>query len=315
MKSVVVGLQYGDEAKGRVSGYFLKDYEWSIRFNGGPNAGHTVYDKNGNIHKLHHLPAGAALGKKVALDAGMVVDYKKLHKELELLNMSIDKLYINEAIHMISETHKKMDANGSGLGSTKSGIAYVYSDRVIKKGTRAGEFFANRTAGPQMYKGLPPIQNESAIFEGAQGIMLDIDYGHYPYVSSSSIMPSMAHRIDKVIGVMKGYTTRVGDGPPYYEVITDLTKLGNEYGTTTGRPRKCYWNDIDQLKYAFSIVQPDEVVVTKLDILKDFSDICVFEGAQCKKIGNLDLYKEFLVERFPQIKWFSEAPCGDLIRV
>jgi len=313
MKTVIIGLQYGDEAKGRVSAYFIKDYEWSIRFCGGPNAGHTVYDLDGQVHKLHHIPAGAVFGKKIALDAGMVIDYSKLKRELSSLNMSVSDIYINESVHMISAKHKELDSSGSGLGTTKSGIAYVYADRALKKGIRAKQFFTG-TEKPKLYRGLPPISySESALFEGAQGIMLDVDHGHYPYVTSSSIMPSMAHRIYHTIGVMKGYTTRVGDGPPHYDPIPDLTVLGNEYGTTTGRPRRCYWNDMDQLRYAFSIVNPDEVVVTKLDILKDFPNICVYDGGSLKTIGNLDLYKEFLMSKFPQIKWFSEAPSGDLI--
>jgi adenylosuccinate synthase len=318
-KTAVIGLQYGDEGKGRVVGYFSHNYTWSVRFNGGPNAGHTVYDKKGNVHKLHHLPAGAVFGKRVALHAGMVINPETFIEECEKLNWKFP-LYISEAVHLIQPQHVTQDANGSGIGSTKRGIAYVYSDRALRKGKRVGdddEFFKKLKAPYKCcYKGLPPMDpHDTAIFEGAQGIMLDIDYGAYPYVSSSNIIPSAAHKIDKTIGVMKAYTTRVGDGPPYTSDIESLRNLGQEFGTTTGRPRRCTWNDIDQIKYALSVVQPDEIVVTKLDILKYEDSIAVYKGDELYTIGNLDNYKTFLTETFPQVKWFSEAPDGDLIRV
>jgi adenylosuccinate synthase len=144
--------------------------------------------------------------------------------------------------------------------------------------------------------------------------MLDIDYGCYPYVTSSSVMPSSVHRIDKFIGVMKAYSTRVGDGPPYHPDIPEIREKGNEFGTTTGRQRKCTWNDLNDLDYAISIVQPDEIVVTKLDILKDM-EICVYKNGSLIKIGNLDTYKQFLLDSYPQIKWFSESPGCELIKV
>jgi adenylosuccinate synthase len=317
--AVIVGLQFGDEGKGRVSGYFVKDYDWSIRFNGGPNAGHTVYDNNDKEHKLHHLPAGAVLGKKVALDSGMVIDINGLKKELDSIGNEVD-LYISYNVHVIKPEHIANDSSGSGIGSTKRGIAYVYSDRALRK----GEQFRNHTKELEGYKkifydGLPPIGNgERALLESAQGIMLDVDYGCYPYVTSSSIMPSIAHKVTKTIGVMKAYTSRVGDGPPWNPDIEAIRILGNEYGTTTGRARKCTWLDVDQIDYAISIVQPDEIVVTKLDIFSTAANIFAydrtfFNGLRCFK--SLNEYKTFLLQRFPQIKWFSESPKGDLIKV
>jgi len=336
MKTAVIGLQYGDEGKGRVVGYFSKDYDWSIRFNGGGNAGHTVYGDDGRKFKLHQIPSGSVYGKKLALDTGMVLNLDTLSEEIEMLEEAGLKpdIYVSENVHLITQDHLNDDASGSGIGSTKRGIAYVYADRAKRKGVRVSRslmslsncskdmkchdkiFFGRHNHKLKRYRGLPPIaKHESAIFEGAQGIMLDVDYGDYPYVTSSSVIPSMAHKIDKTIGVMKAYTTRVGDGPPWNEDIEELRIRGNEFGTTTGRPRRCHWNDIDQLAYAFSIVQPDEVVVTKLDILDGMDDIGVYKNNEFIKIGCLDSYKYFLLNTFPQIKWFSESPSGDLIKV
>jgi adenylosuccinate synthase len=217
---------------------------------------------------------------------------------------------------VITNEHISSDSAGSGIGSTKRGIAYVYGDRALRRGTRIGDIEDSLSGmGISFYSGLPPIgKNERALFEGAQGIMLDVDYGNYPYVTSSSVLPSIAHNITRKIGVMKAYTSRVGDGPPYYPDNEQLRESGGEYGTTTGRPRKCTWNDIDQLKYAFSVVQPDEVVVTKLDIL-DGMNISVYEGGKEYCVGDLGAYKSFLLERLPQIKWFSESPHGDMTMV
>lgn len=331
MNTTVVGLQYGDCGKGRVVGYFSKDYDWAIRFNGGGNAGHTVYDEKGREFKLHHIPCGVVFGKKVALDSGMVINMRTLREELDVLEAAGFKpeIYISDNVHLITEYHLESDANGSNMGSTKRGIAYVYSDRVLRSGVRIGSagnrkfsrdtklVMADRRSDFISYRGLPPIEDgESAIFEGAQGIMLDVDYGCYPYVTSSSIMPSSVHRIDKFIGVMKAYTTRVGDGPPYWPDMEELRVHGKEYGTTTGRPRRCTWNDVDQIDYAISIVQPDEIVVTKLDVLDNLQEpICVYRNSELYSVGDLDSYKNFLLETFPKIKWFSESPSGDLIKV
>lgn len=311
--AVIIGLQYGDEGKGRVSAHFIDDYDWSVRYSGGSNAGHTVYDEAGVKYKLHHLPAGAVFGKKVALHAGMVVNESELMEEYKALSHNFP-LYISEAVHLTQPEHLAKDAQGSGIGSTKKGIAYVYADRAARKGIRA-ETLKKKYSALNFYKGMPPLKpGERALYEGAQGIMLDIDYGNYPYVTSSSIGPSIFSGISRVIGVMKAYVSRVGDGPPYHQDQEALRKAGQEYGTTTGRPRKCFWLDLDQMDYALSVVNPDEIVVTKLDIL-DGMKIKVIEFGREKEIGDLDAYKNFLINRFPAIKWFSDSPKGSLIKI
>lgn len=312
MRTLVFGLQYGDEGKGRVSHLLARNYDWVVRFNGGPNAGHTVYE-NDIKYKLHHLPAGVVLNKKIALDVGMVVDLSILLKECEITNTKPGDVWVSENVHIIQAKHTDADKEGSGVGSTKKGIAYVYADRALKKGMRFKDF----TDCPfKRYKGLPPIaQNESALFESAQGVMLDVDYGCYPHVTSSSVFPSSIHKIEKRVGVMKAYTSRVGDGPPNFDPMPWLSKKGDEFGTTTGRERKCYWLIPHEIDYALSISQPDEIVVTKLDILEGEEIKIIEENGKEKVIGSLDSYKDFLLARFPKIKYFSESPKGEMIQV
>ncbi len=311
MKTFIGGLLYGDEGKGRISYEFSKNTEWAVRFNGGPNAGHTVWHGE-TEHKLHQLPAGAVAGKKVALDTGMVIDMSALIKEVKTAGVDPENIYISENVHLITPAHKRQDMKGSGIGSTKKGIAYVYADRAKRLGIRVTDL---PCCPFKTYKGLPPISpNESAVYEGAQGMMIDVDYGGYPYVTSSSILPHVGHRIDKVVGVVKAYVTRVGDGPPNYPEMEWLSDRGAEFGATTGRKRKSYWLIMDELRYALSIMNPDEIIVTKLDIL-DGVEISVWDNGLIKPIGGLDSYKNFLLENFPKIKYFSESPSGPMIEV
>ena len=317
MKSVVCDLSYGDTGKGRVSAYFVQQgYEWSVRYNGANNAGHTVYDEEGVEHKLHHLPAGSVFGRKVCLDAGMAINVKELKEEIKALQKPID-LYISRNVHIIKPEHIQRDSNGSGIGSTKKGVAYVFGDRALRTGTRVEDIqkALEEELNCKVYSGPPPFDNESALFEAAQGIMLDVDYGSWPYVSSSSHMPNMIHRIEHTIGVCKGYCTRVGDGPPYSPDVPELRERGREFGATTGRPRKCTWFDMRDMKYALSIVQPDEVVITKLDILEGMSIGYYDTEGTLKFVDTLNSYENLLLETYPQIKWFSKSPKGELIKV
>jgi len=320
MNRLIVGLQYGDEGKGRVSAYYADQHDWFVRFNGGPNAGHTVY-KDGKKFSLHHLPAGAVFGKKIALDTGMVIDYQALIEECESIGLDYNNLYISNNVHLIHEDHKAQDAlggvNGSTKGSTKKGIAYVYSARSLRAGQRIEVcgYLMPEEKKQHRYYGLPPIgKNESVLYESAQGVMLDVDYGAYPYVTSSSVFPSCLHKVDKKIGIMKAYTSRVGDGPPYHRELPWLSEKGGEFGVTTGRTRKCYWLIKEEIEYAISLYNPDEIWVTKMDILEGES-IRVVENGQERLIGNLDNYYNYLLSCFPQIKCFSTSPDGEPVWV
>jgi adenylosuccinate synthase len=317
LNTLIFGLQYGDEGKGRVAAHFTEEYEWSVRFNGGPNAGHTVYNQ-GIKHKLHHFPAGIVFDKKVALDAGMVINPTKLLQEYNNL-LNRPKLHISSRAHIIVESHLKEDELGSGIGSTKQGIAYVYSDKVQRKGRRVKEELQDLNSplhqmNIEIYDGLPPQQsNERALYESAQAVMLDLDYGNYPFVTSSSVFPSILHNITQKIGVFKPYVTRVGEGPPNYPDLPFIRELGGEYGTTTGRPRRCTWLVVEELEYALKLTKPEQIVLTKLDVLKNVPVIKVWENNQEKTIGNFDSYCNFLFSKFkPHL--YSNSPEGALIR-
>lgn len=319
MSTLICGISYGDEGKGRIAGLLAKHAKCSIRFNGGPNAGHTVYDELGRCFKLHQLPCGAVFGNYIVLDAGMVVSIKKLQEELKVLAEAgiKPKISMSESVHIIQDTHTEADKDGSGIGSTKSGIAYVYADRALRKGVRAADKL-NELAdmGIEVFRGVHPFVDNydddlEILLEGAQGIMLDVDYGDYPYVTSSQIMPSYRYNVNSVVGVGKGYVTRVGEGPPYYPDIPELRERGTEFGTTTGRPRKCTWLDMDQMRYAISVVAPTEIVMTKMDIL-DGMQIYVYERGIPRLIGSLDLYKNYLIEQFPMLSAFSNSAHGPL---
>lgn len=316
MNALIFGLQYGDEGKGRVAAHFAQEFEWSVRFNGGPNAGHTVYNR-GVKYKLHHFPAGIVFDKKVALDAGMVINPAKLLQEYNNLP-NRPKLFVSSRAHIITEEHQNEDADGSGFGTTKQGIAYVYRDKVLKRGRRVKEELLNPNStlhqiNLEVYDGLPPQEvSERALYESAQAVMLDVDYGHYPFVTSSSVFPSTIHNISQKIGVFKAYTTRVGEGPPNYPDLPFLRELGGEYGTTTGRPRRCTWLIVEELEYALKLTRPDQIVLTKLDILKTVPVIKVWENGQEKTIGNYDCYCDYLFSKFKP-HFYSMSPEGALI--
>jgi adenylosuccinate synthase len=310
MNTLIVDMLYGDSGKGRVSEVFGRTANWFVRFNGGPNAGHTVVH-NGITHKLHHLPAGAVMGANVALDAGMAIDLKTLEQECQHNKVSFNKVYINEACHLIQPSHREADKDGSGIGSTKKGMAYVYSDRALRKGMRFGDLGGSEF---NIYRGLPPYEKfDRVIYESAQGIMLDIDYGNYPYVTSSNVFPSCIHNIEKKVGVMKAYTSRVGDGPPTYPDVPKLREIGQEYGTTTGRPRKCTWLIIEDIDYAMNLCRPDIVVMTKLDIL-EHPDIkpAVWYFGELKEFNNHATFLDFIIDRYPKLLFVSRSPHGDL---
>lgn len=247
----------------------------------------------------------------------MVINPAKLLKEYATLPTNKPQLFISTRAHIITEAHLKADENGSGLGTTKQGIAYVYSDKSLKTGRRVIEELQDPKSPlhelpAQFYDDLPPINpDENALYESAQGVMLDVDYGHYPFVTSSSVFPSTLHDITQKIGVFKAYTTRVGEGPPNYPDLPFLRELGVEYGTTTGRARRCTWLIIEELEYALKLTRPHQIVITKLDILKTVPKICVWENNQEKIIGNFDSFQDYLFSKFNP-KFYSMSAEGDL---
>ena len=339
--TVIVGAQWGDEGKGKITDYFAGESDYVVRYHGGNNAGHTVI-VNGSTYKLHLIPSGVLYDHPVSvIGNGVVVDPDALLNELQYLNKKgiQPRLNISDRAHVIMPYHKQMDAaltNHQGTlaaGSTLRGIAPVYADKMFRHGIRMIDLTEPDILKEKLHKAyqfnyklisaisdqviqedeksifiqycqygqkLAPYikdvslelyfaqQNGKAIlFEGAQGISLDIDHGIYPYTTSSnSIAGNIAtgtgvsfRDIDRIIGVTKAYISRVGIGPLPTELLLekgdDLREKGKEYGTTTGRPRRVGWLDLVQVRQAVRVNGLTEIALTKLDILSDNGDLSV----------------------------------------
>ncbi len=328
---VVVGAQWGDEGKGKVTDYLSAEADTVVRYQGGTNAGHTVI-AGGREYRLHLVPSGIVHGKVCVLGNGVVLDPQAFVRELDELaaqGCDVGRVVVSDNAHMILDYHKALDASeesGRGeqrIGTTLRGVGPAYRDKAARIGVRAGDIRypavlrrrletavaeANRalagTGGQAFHSGAladqllalaPRIQpllrdtaelvnqaidrGEKVLFEGAQGTHLDIDHGTYPYVTSSHPTAGGAcigsgvgpTRIDRVVGVAKAYTTRVGDGPFPSEELGEVGDLlrqrGAEYGTTTGRPRRCGWCDVPVLRHAALVNGLAGLCVTKLDTL------------------------------------------------
>lgn len=338
---VLLGLQWGDEGKGKIVDYLATNYDIIARFQGGPNAGHTL-KFDGQKYVLHTIPSGIFREKQLNLIGnGVVIDPITLAKEIKNLedaNVDYkDRLLVARKAHLILPTHRYLDAASekakgkAKIGSTLKGIGPTYMDKTGRNGLRVGDL--TRSNFQEKYDTLkqkhlsllkiyPEIdfdlaQEEKAWFEsiellkalkhvdgeyfvnqalkdgkrilaeGAQGSMLDIDFGTYPFVTSSNTVTSgvcsglgiAPQRIGEVIGITKAYCTRVGAGPFPTEQDNEagelLRKEGAEFGATTGRPRRCGWIDIPQLKYTIMLNGVTQLVVTKVDVLNIFEEIKV----------------------------------------
>lgn len=350
---VVIGAQWGDEGKGKITDLLSKSADVVVRYQGGVNAGHTVVVQD-QTFKLHLIPSGILYpATECIIGSGTVIDPKVLIEELdqlEALNISIKNLLISGTAHVTMPYHRMIDQaseerRGSHkIGTTKRGIGPTYADKSERTGIRIIDLVDNpegmrkqlrwtveyKNAILEKLYDLPPLDPEAVIqeyigyaerlrphvvdsslriyeavrqrrnilFEGAQGTLLDLDHGTYPYVTSSNpvaggacvgagIGPTI---IDRVIGVAKAYTTRVGEGP-FPTELTDamgqmLCDRGAEFGTTTGRQRRCGWFDAVIGRYAVRINGLDCLAVTKLDVLDELDEIkvCVaydLDGGQC----------------------------------
>ena len=353
--TVVVGAQWGDEGKGKIVDALSANADFVARYQGGPNAGHSVIH-HGRTVVLQLLPSGIlSPGKRCLIGNGVVVDLARLREEadrIEALGVDVRaRLGVSAASHLILPYHlaaERVAEQGQGaIGTTGRGIGFTYRDKAARTGLRLGDLFdtpwflerAGRNlarlkqefpesaelqamTADQVLAGLsdlarwvePMVTDVSAelhealargkrvLLEGAQGTLLDIDHGTYPYVTSSSASAAGAtlgvglgpRVVDRVIGVAKAYATRVGHGPfPSEMPATEGERLraaGEEYGAVTGRPRRCGWLDVPALRYAVRINGLDELVITKLDVLDDFDEIRVAERYQVDGRA---------VERFP----------------
>ncbi len=335
---VLLGLQWGDEGKGKVVDVLTPSYDMICRFQGGPNAGHTL-EFNGIKHVLHTIPSGIFHNHcKNVIGNGVVIDPVILKKEIDaLIKMGVDvkkQLLVSKRAHLILPTHRLLDAASEAskgkekIGSTLKGIGPTYMDKTGRNGIRVGDitlgnFKERYTALVEKHKQLLAFHQyeynlnelEPAWFEaiealkqltlidseyyvnealkagkkilaeGAQGSMLDIDFGTYPFVTSSNTMTAGCctglgippNSVGNVIGIFKAYCTRVGSGPFPTELNDEtgetMRKIGNEYGSTTGRSRRCGWLDLPALKYAIMINGVTELTMMKADVMDDFDTI------------------------------------------
>ena len=286
---VIVGLQYGDEGKGKISKCLSNNskYTMCLRYNGGPNAGHTIY-KNNNKIVLHQIPCGILEGLISIIGSACVVDLEKLSNEIKLLkDIGIDVnnlLKISFNAHIINEDHKKDDLNNDVIGSTLSGIRPVNRDKYDRKGQRIIDIDNNiinkyieniEIIDPVIF-----IQKFDCyiLCEGAQGFELDIDHGNYPFVTSthccsgfvfnSGIAPN---KIEDIYGISKIYSTYVGNmkfQPENDEHLIKLAELGNEFGSTTSRKRQCNWLNLDKLIISIFVNGVTKLIINKCDIIE-----------------------------------------------
>lgn len=343
MVDVILGLQWGDEGKGKIVDFFAKDYDVVARFQGGPNAGHTLYVNDKKV-VLHQIPSGVFhKGITNLIGNGVVLDPVTLKRECDLVaSFGIDlkkNLFIAERAHLILPTHRALDKaaelskGNQKIGSTLKGIGPTYMDKTGRNGLRVGDlldknfttsyiklrlkhqrlldnynFQEDITAWEEEFfdaveflKQLNIVNGEyfinekitagkRVLAEGAQGSMLDIDFGTFPYVTSSNTISAgvcsglgiAPQKIRDVIGVTKAYCTRVGGGPFPTELDNEageeLRKIGNEFGATTGRPRRCGWIDLVALHFACMINGVTKIVMTKADVLDTFKELQICTG-------------------------------------
>ncbi len=363
---VLLGLQWGDEGKGKIVDVLAPKYDVVARFQGGPNAGHTL-EFDGIKHVLHQIPSGIfrektrnVIGNGVVLDPIIFkTEIEKLHK----LNVNPKaNLFISKKATLILPTHRLLDAayekakGENKIGSTLKGIGPTYQDKIGRQGLRVGDILADNFKDrlkkltdihfkilnehdiqynwPELeaqfmdavafLKGFNLIESEyflnaelkngaSILAEGAQGALLDIDFGSYPFVTSSNTVTAGActglgvapRHIGEVYGIFKAYSTRVGSGPFPTELLDDegerMRKEGNEFGSTTGRPRRCGWIDLPSLKYSIMINGVTQLLMMKADVLSIFSTIkiCTQYKLQDGSITEMVPYEQVNEKIFP----------------
>lgn len=334
---LIVGIQWGDEGKGKIVDLLAQKYDVVARYQGGHNAGHTIV-VDGKTHALHLIPSGILNPKAInIIGNGVVVSPEALIKEMKQFDNLLGRLFVSESAHMILTFHTLIDQakeklrGEKAIGTTGRGIGPAYSEKIARAGFRLGElrdvsaltnrvmeyFEQNKAIFQALEISLPTKEELTAelatfaealipflanttqmawklmdedkkiLLEGAQGTMLDIDHGTYPYVTSSSTISAGActglgvnpKDIGKVTGIVKAYCTRVGNGPfpseDHGEIGERLRKQGHEFGTTTGRPRRCGWFDAVACRYASRLNGCDDLSIMKLDVLDGFDEIQV----------------------------------------
>ena len=343
---VLLGLQWGDEGKGKIVDVLTPDYDVIARFQGGPNAGHTL-EFNGIKHVLHIIPSGIFHKEKVnVIGNGVLIEPAIFREEIDALREKgvepTDNLFVSKKAHLILPSHRLLDAaneqakGNAKIGSTLKGIGPAYTDKIARTGIRVGDILEfdfrekyqllkfqhlqlaktlnydvdsfrinNMTLDEYEVKWMESLETlrkfrlinseyfinrclqegKKILAEGAQAMMLDIDFGTYPFVTSSNTITAgvctglgvAPSKIGRVMGITKAYCTRVGAGPFPTELFDKtgqtLCEIGHEYGATTGRSRRCGWIDIPALRYACMINGVTDLIVTKPDVMNDFDEV------------------------------------------
>lgn len=275
---IIFGLTWGDEGKGKITNAIAENYDYVCRWNGGPNAGHTVY-LNGEKYKTHIVPSGIFQNKLSIIGPSCVFHVDQLMEEIKYLSFcgfDMNLIKVSPKAHVITDKHIKYDEENlqGKFGTTGKGIAPCYSDKMLRIGTRASEVLTDFMIWDEKLKG-------RILCEGAQSVNLDIDHGDYPYVTSSSTMPYSAcslgfspKKIRRLIGVAKAYDTRVGNDPLFPDSLWDIEELnlvieeGKEYGSTTGRKRKANWLNLNRLLHSINISGTTEIIINKFDVIE-----------------------------------------------
>ena len=309
---VIIGLQHGDEAKAKCAYSICKEnkfyYNYVVRFNGGPNAGHTIYHE-GRRFVTHQVPVGVFFDIPSIIGPCSVVDLLKLEKEVDELSKFLGKdisnlILIDKRAHMITTEHIKSDSDGSTIGSTKSGIAYAYGDKCLRNGIRYESSVYGFTC-IDTYK-LFHEDEANLLFEGAQGWGLDIDFGDYPYVTSSHcgiagvIASGVNHRmIGLVYGITKIYETYVGSKefqPKENDELQRFQEVGQEIGATTGRKRQCNYLNLDTLIPAIKINGVTNIIFNKIDVVQQLNIFKLIYKNEIKIFDSLSDMQSFIYD-------------------
>jgi len=353
MNTVVIGAQWGDEGKGKIVDYLAADSSVIVRFSGGANAGHTIV-LGGERYALHLVPSGILYpDKTVILGSGMVIDPEALFSELEGLGKKgIDwrgRVLVSDRAHIVLPSYRRIDQElekkrAKPIGTTGRGIGVAYAMKAFRDSVRLADLddperLVNLEAEDRAFieawrERLAPMavdlvsylrahRNAYTLFEGAQGALLDIDTGSYPFVSSGMSCSAGAaaqggvgpRKLDRILGVFKAYTTRVGNGPFPTEFADDspgslsayIRNTGNEYGVTTGRPRRCGYLDLVALRYAVAANSIDRLVLTHLDVYDELDEFeaCVAYRIRGKLVEDFPASIRDLEEAEPVLRRFS----------
>ena len=329
---VIVDLQAGDTGKGKVAHHLAKlqnEYTHVVRYNGGGNAGHTIYH-NGEKFVTHYIPVGVIYGIKSIIGPGCVVNVEGLFKEIEELEKGgfdvRSNLFIDKRTHVITDEHLNEENGETKIGTTKRGNGPAYRDKYSRKGVRAESVEKLKSFLIDIYEEFHENDDKvKVLFEGAQGFELDIDWGDYPYVTSShctvggailnGIPPS---KIRRVYGVSKAYRTYVGskEFEPNNPIFSKIREVGNEFGATTGRPRQVNWLDLDSLIKSCKINGVTNIVLNKIDVLEEVGEYHLYENGELTSFEDSQKFQIYIevalrkkINTHMNIRW-SRTPYG-----